>query len=326
MTQEEFAGGLRILLVEDDPSQAERVAVTVSQIPVSQQVHLEHVPSVAEALSKGRGQSFDAVLLDLHVADSRGMETFTAIHRNLHDVPIVILCSLEDKRAAQAALSKGAQDYIFKEELGAVSLIVTLHSAMQRHRFVRDLRDGAGQRDPRVLTHDRITGLPNHASFQVSLGEAVALAKRHRDSFAVMFASVEAEAGGEGPMADAGIRQLLKEIGSRLRGAVRASDTVARLSADEFAIILRDSQGSVGAVRVANKVINELGRALHIGGRAVTLRGSIGISLFPDDADNGDGLLTKAESAMQAARSRGGEDRWKLASGTSGPDGETASV
>lgn len=100
--------------------------------------------------------------------------------------------------------------------------------------------------------------------------------------------------------------QLLQDVAARLTACARASDTVARLSGDEFCMVLPHTVGPGGADEVANKVLSALSRPFMLGsGEPYSTSCSIGIAVYPDDAGDAETLLRNADMAMYHAKERG---------------------
>jgi len=177
--------------------------------------------------------------------------------------------------------------------------------ARQKAAHLRDGAPTAEQRIQRMATHDSLTGLPNRAHFTEKLELAIASEKH---PFAVLFIDLDGFKPVNDSLGHEAGDALLREIGSRIRGAVRADDVVGRLGGDEFIVLLRDIAQPREAARVAAKIRLLVGQPLHIHGRALGVTPSIGIAIHPDDANTAAGLLRAADLAMYEAK-RGGKDR-----------------
>jgi len=150
--------------------------------------------------------------------------------------------------------------------------------------------------------HDPLTGLPNRLLFADRLDRALAGARRRDAHVAVAFADLDQfkevnDALGH----DAGDR-LLAEVARRLAGAVRASDTVARMGGDEFCAILSEVDGVDGARAVAERMLAALEAPFPLGGRELRVTASVGLALFPDHAEDPGVLLQRADAAMYAVK------------------------
>jgi diguanylate cyclase (GGDEF)-like protein/PAS domain S-box-containing protein len=166
--------------------------------------------------------------------------------------------------------------------------------------------------------HDKLTGLPNRAMFENALELAVARARRHGHSVAVIYMDVDNFKQVNDSLGHAGGDELLREIASRLRAAVRETDVVARHGGDEFLVLLADleavSTGSEDpapselAEGLAVRIHRELGRPFVLSGGEFFVSASVGISLFPDDAGDERELMRYADAAMYGSK-KGGPGR-----------------
>jgi len=136
--------------------------------------------------------------------------------------------------------------------------------------------------------HDTLTGLPNRRLLDDRLRQAIRLAQR-RDR---MVGTLLVHLDDFRDVTDA----VLREVAGRLTGCVRKADTVARAGVDEFALVVSDLKDEADCRLVADKVLAALGAQFRV---------SIGISLFPADAGDGEALLRNADAAMVRARQLG---------------------
>ena len=152
---------------------------------------------------------------------------------------------------------------------------------------------------------DQLTGLPNRKLLEDRLTRAIALAHRKHSSVAVLFIDLDRFKPVNDQYGHATGDELLKQVARRLEHCLRDEDTVARLGGDEFVVVLPDLQMTEFPAKVADKILSLLSEPFHIGEHFIEISCSIGISLFPRDADNGTGLLARADAAMYAAKDDG---------------------
>ncbi len=153
--------------------------------------------------------------------------------------------------------------------------------------------------------HDPLTGLPNRMRFIANLEQALASAKRHKEKVGLMFLDLDRFKLVNDTMGHAFGDKLLTRVADRLKACVRAEDTVARLGGDEFTIILTEIARSENATLVAEKIIESLGQPIQLENQEVSTTAAVGISIYPDDADNADGMVKAADTAMYHAKGRG---------------------
>jgi len=153
--------------------------------------------------------------------------------------------------------------------------------------------------------HDFLTGLPNRVLLIDRLTLALAHAHRVKKRLAVMFLDFD-DFKLVNDNYGHGIGDLfLREMGQKLKSAIREEDTLARLGGDEFILVLPELIDRQNAVTLAEKLI-KLGREpLNLDGKEVKSSFSIGISLYPDDGDDYETLLDKADSALYKAKRKG---------------------
>ena len=157
--------------------------------------------------------------------------------------------------------------------------------------------------------YDSLTGLPNRVLLIDRLTLALAHAHRVKKRLAVMFLDFD-DFKLVNDNYGHGVGDLfLREMGQRLKSAIREEDTLARLGGDEFILVLPELMGRENAVTLAEKLV-ELGREpLNLDGNEIKSSFSIGISLYPDDGDDYETLLDKADAALYKAK-RKGRDRY----------------
>ncbi|GAN32390.1 MAG: diguanylate cyclase [Candidatus Brocadia sp. AMX2] len=153
--------------------------------------------------------------------------------------------------------------------------------------------------------HDTLTNLPNRNLFHDRLKVAIAHAKRNGGMVAVMildldhFKTINDSRGHH--IGDL----LLKAVAERLTRCVREGDTIARTGGDEFTIILPDLVHALNTIIVASKIIDALNQPFRLEGHEIHTTTSIGISLYPLDADDKEDLVKKADIAMYLSKARG---------------------
>ena len=154
--------------------------------------------------------------------------------------------------------------------------------------------------------HDTLTGLPNRRLLADRLEQALALARRTERQVALLVFDLDDFKIINDSLGHSAGDSVLCALAQRLRGTVRETDTVARLGGDEFVILVPELANTADAIRVAEKVIEAVGEPIEVGDRQYVLGVSIGISVFPGHAADGEGLLQQADTAMYEAKRVGG--------------------
>ncbi|WP_164847008.1 EAL domain-containing protein [Neptunomonas marina] len=155
-----------------------------------------------------------------------------------------------------------------------------------------------------LATHDALTGLPNRNLFSDRLENAIARSKRSGSILAVLYLDLDNFKSINDTLGHDTGDELLVEVSQLLLSTVRDVDTVSRLGGDEFTVILGECEPA-DARDVAERIITALDNPIQLGNRRVFTSTSIGISLFPSDATDANGLLKSADTAMYKAKETG---------------------
>ena len=153
--------------------------------------------------------------------------------------------------------------------------------------------------------YDPVTQLPNRHLFLSRLNDAIQMGKRHGKHCAVLFLDLDMFKTINDSLGHQAGDELLRLVAKRLNEELRESDTVARLGGDEFTVIVNDLESAQDAEMVADKLLQQLAQPFQLEHHPVTITGSIGIAVYPQDGDNPDKLLSYADQAMYSAKSRG---------------------
>ena len=152
---------------------------------------------------------------------------------------------------------------------------------------------------------DALTDLPNRRLFMDRLTQAMQRATRLDRQLAVLFIDLDRFKVINDTLGHRVGDQLLTEVARRLCACVRTSDTVARLGGDEFTILLEDVASRKAVGQIADTILATLRQGIRIDDRQFFISASVGITLFPDDAQSIDELLSRADLSMYQAKSAG---------------------
>ena len=150
--------------------------------------------------------------------------------------------------------------------------------------------------------HDTLTGLPNRQLFLDRLGQAIASAARNRRRLAVFYIDLDRFKVVNDSLGHTIGDLLLQQIAERFHSVIRKQDTVARLSGDEFAVVLTEMASFERAELVAQKLLDVVRQPFILDGHAVHISCSIGAVVYPDHSDNQHTLLRMADDALSAAK------------------------
>jgi diguanylate cyclase (GGDEF)-like protein/PAS domain S-box-containing protein len=181
--------------------------------------------------------------------------------------------------------------------------VTALKRAQEDLRFAAIQLQHDARRLEFLAHHDTLTGLPNRAMFHERAREAVAHARRHDKTAAVLFIDLDNfKQVNDGLGHDVG-DGLLKVIASRLRACVRGDDFIARIGGDEFCVLLQEIAEPREAAAVAQKLVYELSKAYRIGEHSVSSGASVGIACVPQDGHDVATPLRPASLARYMAAS-----------------------
>jgi diguanylate cyclase (GGDEF)-like protein/PAS domain S-box-containing protein len=152
--------------------------------------------------------------------------------------------------------------------------------------------------------HDALTGLPNRTLFHDRVSQALERARRDRRPLAVLVMDLDSFKDVNDTLGHQCGDALLRQVGGRLQGGVRAGDTVARLGGDEFGFLLADVDRSGTAVLV-ERIQDTLASPFMVDSSLLEVEASVGVALCPEHGEDVDQLIQHADVAMYAAK-RGG--------------------
>lgn len=157
----------------------------------------------------------------------------------------------------------------------------------------------------RQANYDLLTGLPNRSYFYENLKWSVAVAQRSNSQLAVLFIDLDKFKPVNDNYGHVAGDKLLQSVAQRIRNGLRESDFVARISGDEFTVVLRHISGEYAPIDVAQKLLVEIRKPYVIMDRQIYCGASIGISVFPEDGIAADDLISKADYAMYEVKRSG---------------------
>jgi diguanylate cyclase (GGDEF)-like protein len=197
---------------------------------------------------------------------------------------------VSDRRGADNPF--GANDAKLLEGLAAVTA-----TALSNAGLVEQLKHEA--------FHDALTGLPNQLLFEETVSLALAERRQPERKLAVFVLDVDRFKRVNDSLGHPAGNELLREVARRLTGAVRGGDTVARMSGDEFTLLVTGLRSTGEAALVAEKVMAVFRAPFAAAGQELYVTASVGIAVSPDDGARPSVLLKNADTAMYRAKERG---------------------
>ena len=157
----------------------------------------------------------------------------------------------------------------------------------------------------RLAHFDGLTGLPNRSTLMERLDEARAVARVTGRCIAALFVDLDRFKLINDTLGHAVGDELLRAVARRFQVAVRESDTVCRIGGDEFVVVLTDLQDHKEVSNLAGRLLKPLIRPFQIGPHEIFVTASVGISVYPEDGEDPEDLVKKADIAMYHAKSLG---------------------
>lgn len=187
---------------------------------------------------------------------------------------------------------------VLKNQSGELESYVSLFSDITKRKKAED-------KIYHQANYDSLTGLPNRNLFLDRFKQSITVAKRENKTVALLFIDLDGFKNVNDTFGHSKGDLLLKFAAERIENAVRESDSVARLSGDEFAIMLCGDNDVYSDEKVATKVLTELATPFQLAGNEAHVSASIGIAIFPDDGCLSEELLANADTAMYKAKNKG---------------------
>ena len=153
--------------------------------------------------------------------------------------------------------------------------------------------------------HDVLTDLPNRVLFNDRLTQAITLAERQGKQLAVMFVDLDHFKKINDSLGHDVGDKLLQSVAARLIACIRRSDTVSRLGGDEFVVLLSQVEHAEDAAFSARKILRALTAPHTIDNKNLDINVSIGVSTYPSDGQDAEGLINRADNAMYEAKQHG---------------------
>lgn len=186
-----------------------------------------------------------------------------------------------------------------KNDAGEIVNYVAVFSEITVHKTIK-------KRMQFLAHYDALTSLPNRILFSDRLEQSIIAARRNKRFMALMLIDLDHFDQINKSVGHGAGDTLLQEVAARLLASVDTGNCVSRLGGDEFAIVLSDLASADEAAVAANRIQQELGRALYVGNSELHVSASIGISVFPKDGEDAEALTKSADAAMYLAAEAGG--------------------
>jgi len=246
---------------------------------------VHHSLSLDAAAQQLREQSHDAMLLCLQSGgELEALGHWAALSHAVLDAAVVVVAPEPDVLLATRLIHLGLQDLLPPTDGNTLGRVLRL--AIERKRLEKTAR--------KAYATDLATGLPNHAQLLEHMTHLVALRAREPAPMALIVLRIDGLAAIAASQGAEAANVLRRKVAVRLRSGLRASDVVASIGADTFAVLLAWIDSPQDGERVAGKLAHSLAQPFSVTGRERTVSVSAGLASFPEHGDQADALLRRA--------------------------------
>lgn len=288
---------MKLLLVDDD--ELDRMAVVrVLQSPKLIK-DIVHASTAVSALKLFDEDTFDVVLLDYRLPDMECLDVLNKLtnHASKHAAVVILTGMVDDEVIERDCIVAGAQDFLLKQELSQRHLTKALVHAQARHALNQQLIETYA-RLKYLAENDPMTGLSNRHYFEERMRTAIVRAQRSDSKVGLLFLDIDNfKLINDSLGHDIG-DQILQQVAARLLDIIREGDVVCRLGGDEFAIIVHDIETETSLAVLAQRIIDSLRIPITLSKTQHFISCSIGISTYPNCAQNAEDMLKHADLAM----------------------------
>jgi diguanylate cyclase (GGDEF)-like protein/PAS domain S-box-containing protein len=191
-----------------------------------------------------------------------------------------------------------------RDEDGRPSSTISMVEDITERKAAEEEMRRQAQLNEHQARHDALTGLPNRALFEDRIEQAVLEVGRDGGRVAVLMMDLDRFKEINDALGHHAGDAVLREVGHRIQGVLRATDTVARLGGDEFGLLLARQGTTDDVVGALERIRRALEQAVQVQDLALSVEGSIGVALCPEDGGDVETLLRRADIAMYAAKER----------------------
>jgi diguanylate cyclase (GGDEF)-like protein len=242
------------------------------------------LPEAAEAL---RRAPVDALLLWAEDPQAlHGLLHWPALSQCVIDAALVAVVPAPQLRPALALLQRGAQDVLCARDTTPETLARALRLAVERKRLEQAAR--------KAYATDLATGLPNHAQLLEHMTHLLALREREPAPMALIVLRIDGLATTEAVLGSESANVLRRKVAVRLRAGLRASDVVASIGSDTFAVLLAWIDAAAAAPLVAGKLAQAMAQPFAIAGQDRVVAVALGLASYPEHGRDADALLRRA--------------------------------
>jgi diguanylate cyclase len=271
------------------------------------------------------GRPYSVAFVDMRMPPGwDGLETIENLWKVDPEIQVVVCSAYSDYDWMELLARLGRSDklIVIKKPFEPIEILQSASALSRKWQNARALKgyveglervvtdrtrglEAANRQLRHLASHDSLTGLPNRLLLDDRLTQAIAQANRQAHGFAVAVLDLDRFKLINDSLGHRAGDQLLCEVAARLKGAIRAVDSIARLGGDEFVIIFDGPMTQVQSMEMGTRLLKVMEPSTRLLGIDVHVSPSIGIAFYPRDGATIDTLLAHADAAMYHAKERG---------------------
>ncbi len=294
---------LAIMYVEDDKTTQEYLKMILQD----RCKELFLASDGVEGLNIYKSKNPDIVISDIKLPNIDGLTMIEAIKSINKYQPVIIISAYDNRENLLKAINIGCSAFI-KKPIDVEFLFDKLNIIAKKIEEERIKMNNTNKEIESLyaLAHyDFLTNIPNRFLFEIELKRAISMVKRKNDKLTLFFIDLDNFKEINDSFGHEIGDFVLKSIVNNLSKIIRKEDILARRSGDEFLLMTIGSQNKERLSKIANKIIKACSKPLNFHRKSISITCSIGISIYPDDADNFKDLIRCADRAMYKAKKTG---------------------
>jgi diguanylate cyclase len=254
--------------------------------------------AMSDALKSMTAGSYDVIFLDSSRDPAFSRRLLNAAISQGCTVPVVALYDSTQPQLRDQMLMAGATDYLARGSFDTELLQRVI-------RYCTNLRSN-GDESGRWANYDPLTGLPNRILFLDRFAQALSRAERSQMQLTLFYLDVDDFKKVNDSFGYESGDRLIEMLAERILSCIRSCDSAARISGDEFAILLDQSENASEIATIAQRLADAIAQPFALAGHQVSINCSIGIAVYPQAGRDIDALLKAADLARQKAKAMRG--------------------
>ena len=285
-----------LLYVEDDYNAQEQMKFILEE----ETKELYQAYDGEEGLEMYKKHSPDIVLTDINMPVMDGLMMTQKIKEIDKDQPIIILSAFDDRETLLRAIQVGIESFVPKP-VDVELLLEKLEKAAQNLQNKLDAEELRERKLKELYTlahYDNLTNIPNRYLFNIKFDEAISRANRRDSAFTLLFVDLDNFKQINDTYGHAAGDAVLQSVANNIKSVIRLEDTLARISGDEFALIIEDEDNTDYIRNLSQKIQEAVSQPIEFQNKTLRITCSIGSSRYPHDSTSKDELLHLADIAM----------------------------